>query len=154
MQSISKFLLIFFLSLPLLAQEDPAQELQKALQGFMVLLEQSQKSLKELSETEQQPVPEEENSFSLYYKKVTNAAKVEKRNDLLVKTQIGYKFLREKDIPSTRILILVRDGNVELYGKVHSEKIAQKCIDLALKVRGVKSVTSYLIIKKPVKILL
>jgi phosphopantothenoylcysteine synthetase/decarboxylase len=90
-------LLLFFLSLPLFAQEDPTKELQKALQGFMLLLQESQKSLQELSQTDQKPIPEEKNGFSLYYKRVQNAAKVEKRNDLLIKTQIGYKFLREKE---------------------------------------------------------
>ena len=154
MRSISKLLLVCFLWLPLLAQEDPTQELQKALQGFMLFLQESQKSLKELSQSDQKPIPEEKNGFELYYKKVFNAAKVQERNDLLIKTQIGYKFLREKEIPSSHILILVQNGNVELYGKVHSPKTAQKCIDTALKVRGVKSVTSYLIIKEVAKIFL
>ncbi|MRJ02288.1 MAG: BON domain-containing protein [Epsilonproteobacteria bacterium] len=132
----------------LLAQEPPLDEFQKMLQGFLLMLEQSQKSLQELSQTEQKPIPEERRSFQLYYKQIDNKADVEKRNDLLVKTQIEYKFLKDKDIPASTIMTIVRDGEVELYGKVHSPAIAERAMDLALRVRGVRRVTSYLIIKR------
>lgn len=151
MRLISSLLAGLILNISLLAQEqptDPADELEKALQGFMLLLEKSQKTLKELSDTTQSAVPEEKDSFTLFYKRVQNAQKVEKRNDLLIKTQIEYRYLREKEIPSTLILVIVKDGKVQLFGKVYSKKSALKAMDVALHTKGVKEVTSYLIIKE------
>jgi len=154
MRFISSLLLTVMLSSTLFAKENPSQQLDEALQSFMLFLQKTQKSLKDISQMEQKAVPEEANSFQLFYKKLTNKAKVENRSDLLIKTQIEYKLLRAKDIPSSLILVLVRDGKVELFGKVFDKKTALKAMDLALHVPGVKEVTSYLIIKERAKILL
>jgi len=154
MRFISSLFLTFMFCFNLQAQEEPSQELDQALQSFMLLLEKTQKSLKEISQMEQKAIPEEANSFQLFYKKITNKAKVEKRSDLLIKTQIEYKLLRAKEIPSSSILVLVRNGKVELFGKVYDKKSALEAMDIALHIRGVKEVVSYLIIKERAKILL
>ncbi len=119
---------------------------------MMLLLEKSTEALKDISKTEQNVVPEAKNGFLLYYKTIKNQANVEKRNDLLLKAQIQYRLAVAKEIPSSNILVLVRDGSVELYGKLHDKKMADKAMDIVLHTRGVKDVTSYLIIKEPVKI--
>ena len=153
MRSLKAILLTTLLLLPLFAQNED-EDLQKALQNLVILMEKSASSLKELSSDEQKAIPEEQNSFQLYYRVVQNSLSVKPRNDLLIKTQIQYRLLRTKDVPYSTILVLVRDGKVELYGKVHSQKTAEKILDIALHTKGVKQVTSYLIIKKPAKLLL
>ncbi|NPA83796.1 MAG: BON domain-containing protein [Epsilonproteobacteria bacterium] len=148
---VAKGIGIALLTLHLMAQE-PVDELQKALQAFLLLLEQSQRSLQELTQTDQEPIPEAKNSFLVYYRHIENKAPVEPRNDLLIKTQIEYKFIKTKGIPASTIMTIVRNGSVELYGKVHSKESARKAMDLALRVKGVREVTSYLIIKEPIKV--
>ncbi|SMC08541.1 BON domain-containing protein [Nitratiruptor tergarcus] len=147
-------LAIIALAMNLFAQEPQDDELQKALQNFLLMMEKSTQTLKELSENEQNAIPEEKDSWQLFYKDVKNSAQVKKRNDLLIKTQINYKFLTQKDIPSSTILVTVKDGVVELFGKLYSKKSALKAIDIALHTAGVKEVVSYLIIKTPAKVLL
>jgi osmotically-inducible protein OsmY len=148
------FIPIFTLALFAQSETQTQDELQKALQSFMLLLEKSQMTLKELTDTTQSATPKESDNFELFYKRIKNTQKIEKRNDILIKTQIGYKFLQDKDIPSTQILIIVKDAKVELYGKIYSKKIALKMLDIALHTKGVKEVTSYLIIKELKGILL
>ena len=143
---------ILVLCLNLQAQTD--DELQKALQNLMLLMEKSASTLKEFSQDNQPAVVEEESGFELYYKVIKNAAKIEKRNDLLIKTQIQYRLIRQKEIHSGSILVLVHNQHVELFGKVHSKKEADRIIDIALHTKGVRSVTSYLIVKKVKKVLL
>ncbi len=152
MPSISKILAALTLPLLLLAQEPSPEDLQKAMQNFLLLMEKSTEALKEMSQTEQKAVPESRNSWMLYYKEVKNGAKVQKRSDILIKTQIEYRYFRDQNISASTILVTVRDGIVELYGKVHSTEAAQKAIDLALTTRGVKEVISYLIVKEPQKL--
>ncbi len=156
MRWANKILITLACTLPLLSQpnQEPSQELQKALEQMMLLLEKSSEVVKDLSKTEQKVIPEAKNSFWLYYKHIDNKAKVEKRNDLLLKAQIQYRLAVAKDIPSSTILVVVHDGAVELYGKVHQKAIADKAIQTTLHTRGVKEVTSYLIIKEPAKIAL
>ncbi len=132
----------------------PNDELQKTLEEFLLLMEKSTQTLKSLSQSEQNAIPEEKYSWQLFYKDVINKAKVKQRNDLLIKTQINYKFLVQKEIPNSTILVNVKDGVVELYGKVHSKETALKAIDIALHTTGVKEVISYLIIKFPLKSLI
>ena len=146
-------ILVLFLPVWLFAQQ-PDAEIEKALEQFILLLEKASEAAKDLSKTEQQVIPEEKSTFTLYYKRVENKASVEKRNDALIKAQISYKYFTDKEIPASTIMIIVRNGSVELYGKTLSKAVAQKAIDLALKIRGVKEVTSYLIIKEPAKITL
>ncbi len=134
--------------------ENMDDQLDKALQSLMLLLQKTKEAAKELSDTTQKTIPEKEGVFQLYYKVVKNAAKVEKRNDLLIKTQINYHLLRKKDIPSSFILVLVKDGDVELFGKVYSKEMADEVIHIALQTKGVKRVTSFLIIKEPAKLVL
>ena len=156
MRWANKILITLACTLPLLSQpnQEPSQELQKALEQMMLLLEKSSEVVKDLAKTEQQVVPEAKNSFWLYYKRIDNKAKVEKRNDLLLKAQIQYRLALAKDIPSSTILIVVHDGAVELYGKVHHKATADKVIQTTLHTRGVQEVTSYLIVKEPAKIAL
>ncbi len=160
MRWANKILATLLCTLPLLAQspnksdQEPSQELQRALEQMMLLLEKSSEVVKDLAKTEQKVVPEAKNSFWLYYKHIDNKAQVEKRNDLLLKAQIQYRLALAKDIPSSTILIVVHDGAVELYGKVHHKAIADKVIQTTLHTRGVKEVTSYLIIKELAKIAL
>ncbi len=144
-------LITLLFPLALFAHQD---DLQKALQEFLLMMEQTTKTLKEFSQSQQTPIPEEQNSWQLYYKVVQNGAKVEKRNDLLIKTQISYQLLKAKSIPSSLLLVVVKDGVVEFYGKLYSQKDADKAIDIALHTRGVKKVISYIIIKKPAKSLI
>jgi len=146
-------ILVLFLPVWLFAQQ-PDAKIEKALEQFILLLEKASEAAKDLSKTEQQVIPEEKSTFTLYYKRVENKASVEKRNDALIKAQISYKYFTDKEIPASTIMIIVRNGSVELYGKTLSKAVAQKAIDLALKIRGVKEVTSYLIIKEPAKITL
>ncbi len=156
MRWANKILITLACTLPLLSQpnQEPSQELQKALEQMMLLLEKSSEVVKDLAKTEQQVVPEAKNSFWLYYKHIDNKAKVEKRNDLLLKAQIQYRLALAKDIPSSTILVVVHDGAVELYGKVHHKATADKVIQTTLHTRGVQEVTSYLIVKEPAKIAL
>ncbi len=156
MRWANKILITLACTLPLLSQpnQEPSQELQKALEQMMLLLEKSSEVVKDLAKTEQQVVPEAKNSFWLYYKHIDNKAKVEKRNDLLLKAQIQYRLALDKDIPSSTILVVVHDGAVELYGKVHHKATADKVIQTTLHTRGVQEVTSYLIVKEPAKIAL
>ncbi len=154
MRWTNKILITLACTLPLLSQpnQEPSQELQKALEQMMLLLEKSSEVIKDLAKTEQQVVPEAKNSFWLYYKHIDNKAKVEKRNDLLLKAQIQYRLALAKDIPSSTILVIVHDGAVELYGKVHHKTTVDKVIEIALHTTGVKEVTSYLIVKESAKI--
>ena len=152
MLSISKIAAALALPLLLLAQEPNQEDIQKALQNFLMLMEKSTEALKEMSQTEQKAVPESRNSWMLYYKDVKNSAKVQERSDILIKTQIEYRYFRARDLSASTILVVVRDGVVELYGKVLGTKQAQKAIDLALTTRGVREVISYLIVKEPQKL--
>ncbi|BCD68819.1 BON domain-containing protein [Nitratiruptor sp. YY09-18] len=150
-------LFILLLPLFLLAQqpkENDVTQMQEALQQFMLFMQKATESLKDLSTTKQKAVPEDEHSWMLYYKKLKNAHIPQKRNDLLIKTQLEYNFLTDKSIPSSTILVTVHNGRVELYGKVNSKETADKALDIALHTRGVKEVVSYLIIKFPAKSLI
>ncbi len=143
----------FLLLLPLwLLAQKPDPDIEQALQQFMLLLEKASEAAKDISQTDQRVIPEEKSTFNLYYKHITNQAPVQKRNDTLIKAQISYKFFTDKEIPASTIMIIVREGSVELYGKTLSKEAAQRAIDQALKVRGVKEVTSYLIIKEPARV--
>ena len=152
MPSISKIAAALTLPLLLLAQEPSQEDIQKALQNFLMLMEKSTETLKEMSQTEQKAVPEAKNGWMLYYKDVKNSAKVQERSDILIKTQIEYRYFRARDLGASTILVVVRSGIVELYGKVLGTQQAKKAIDLALTTRGVKEVISYLIVKEPQKL--
>ncbi len=129
-------------------------DLQKAMQNLVILMEKSAATLKEITESNQKAIGVEKKSWMLFYKDIKNSAKVEKRNDLLTKTQIEYRFIKDKDIPNSTILVVVRDGIVELFGKVPGKKTALQAIDTALHTKGVKEVISYLVIIEPKKIAL
>ncbi|BAF70817.1 BON domain-containing protein [Nitratiruptor sp. SB155-2] len=148
----SRWLLILLFAFHLHAQTE--DEIQKALQNLIILMEKSASTVKDFSQNRQPAIPEEQSSFQLYYKQVQNGAKVAKRNDFLIKTQIQYRLLKAKHVSSNDILVLVHNQKVELYGKVHSTKEAEEIINTTLHTKGVRSVTSYLIIKNFKKIVL
>jgi len=149
-------LLALLIPLLLAAQpkQDESAQMEEALQRLMLFMQEASRSLKELSQTKQEAIAESQNGWMLYYKVLKNAKEPQKRNDLLIKTQLQYNFLTDKQIPSSTILVTVHDGRVELYGKVGSKKIADRALDIALKTRGVKEAVSYLIIKFPAKSLI
>ncbi|NPA03754.1 MAG: BON domain-containing protein [Epsilonproteobacteria bacterium] len=131
-------------------KDNPVElEFEKALEGFILLLQKATETAKDLSQTEQEVIPEEKDTFRLYYREVSNKAKVESRNDTLIKAQVSYKLYANKKIPASTLMVVVKDGEVELYGKALGEEGVEEAIKEALRVKGVKSVTSYVIIKKP-----
>ncbi|BCD60990.1 MULTISPECIES: BON domain-containing protein [unclassified Nitratiruptor] len=148
----SRLLLIPLFTFHLQAQTE--DEVEKALQNLMILMEKSASTIKDFTQNRQPATPEEQSSFQLYYKQVQNGAKVEKRNDFLIKAQIQYRLLRAKNVSFNSLLIVVHNQNVELYGKVHSEKEAEDIINTTLHTKGVRSVTSYLIVKKLKRVVL
>lgn len=148
----SSIVILFLCITTLFAQTE--DDLQKAMQNFVILMEKSAATLKEMTESNQKAIPVEKNSWMLFYKDIKNSAKVQKRNDLLIKTQIEYQFIKDKDIPNATILVVVENGVVELFGKVPSKKVALQAIDMSLHTKGVKEVVSYLIIIEPKRIAL
>jgi len=134
------------------SQEGPAFEIEKAIEGFILLLQKATQTAKDLSQTEQEVIPEEKGIFKLYYKEVGNKAKVEERSDALIKAQVSYRLFANKKVPASTLLVVVKDGEVELYGKALGEEGANEAIKEALKVRGVKVVRSYIIIKEPARV--
>ena len=147
------FLVSIFLSTNIFAYEETFDDLNKTAQEILEeaykMFEKSKEIIESFTKTDQKVLPESKNSFLLYHKRVKNSLPVEKRNDFLISTQIKYKISLEKDIPLRDILIISKDGVVELFGKVDSKDKAEKIIDIALKTRGVKEVVSYLIIIEP-----
>ena len=126
--------------------EDFNKTAQEILEQAYKMFEKSKEIIESFSQSEQQVVPESKNSFLLYYKIVKNSLPIEKRNDFLITAQIKYKISIQKDISVKNLLILSKNGQVELFGKVNSKDIADKVINISLKTGGVKEVISYLII--------
>jgi len=97
------------------------------------MLEKSKEIIESFTKTEQNVVLESKNSFIPYYKNIKNKLPVEKRNDFLITTQIKYKISIEKDISVRNLLILSKNGQVELFGKVDSK---EKAVDTPPRKRG------------------
>lgn len=129
--------------------EDINKTAQEILKQAYEMFEKSKEIIESMTKSEQKVLPEKKDSFFLYYKRVKNSLPVQERNDFLITAQIKYKIGIQKDISLGNILIITKNGNVELFGKVSSKEDAEKIIDLALKTNGVKEVVSYLIIIEP-----
>ena len=153
---ISALVLSLLLATNLFSQdfEDLNKTTQEILQKAYKMLEESKNIIKSYTNPKQKAIPETTKGFLLYYKVVENRAKVEKRNDFLISSQIKYQIALQKDISLDDILIKSNSGIVELYGRVDSKEKADKIIDIVLKTRGVKKVVSYLIILEPKKLFL
>ena len=68
-------------------------------------------------------------------------------NDTLIHAAIKYAFLMSEDIHSMQIDVDVKDGVVELFGKVKSAEEAEKAILIALSTKGVWVVKSFFVIR-------
>lgn len=77
------------------------------------------------------------------YQKSKDAA-----NDTLIHGAIKYAFLMSPDIHSMKIDVDVKDGTVELFGKVKSTQEAQKAMQIALSIKGVSGVKAFFVIKE------
>jgi len=69
-------------------------------------------------------------------------------NDTRIHAAIKYAFLMSEDIHSMKIDVDVKDGVVELFGKVKSSKEAEKAMQIALSTRGVLAVKSLFLIEE------
>lgn len=68
-------------------------------------------------------------------------------SDMRIHAVIKYAFLMSKDIHSMKIDVDVKNGVVELLGKVKSNEEAEKAMQIALSTKGVKSVKSLFFIE-------
>jgi osmotically-inducible protein OsmY len=68
-------------------------------------------------------------------------------NDLRIHAAISYAFLISPDIPSMRIDVDVKDGIVDLFGKVKSDKEAEQATLIALLTSGVRAVNSFFVVR-------
>jgi len=69
-------------------------------------------------------------------------------NDTRIHAAIKYAFLMCKDIHSLKIDVDVRDGVVELFGKVKSHEEADKAMQIALSTKGVWAVKALFFIEE------
>ncbi len=67
-------------------------------------------------------------------------------NDGLIHAAIKYAYLVSSDVHSMKIDVDVKDGVVELFGKVQSAKEAEKAMQIALSIKGVWAVESFFLI--------
>ncbi len=87
----------------------------------------------------------------VYSKKAVNKSYEkgkDKANDILIHTAIKYAYLVSSDIHSMKIDIDVKDGVVELFGKVQSAEEAEKAIQIALSTKGVSVVNALFSVKE------
>ncbi len=68
--------------------------------------------------------------------------------DVRIHAVIKYAFLMCKDIHSMKIDVDVKDGVVELFGKVKSSQEAEKAMQIALSTKGVSVVKAFFVIVK------
>jgi len=87
----------------------------------------------------------------VYTKEAVNKS-YEKSKDAISDTRIHaaikYAFLMSSDIHSIKIDVSVKDGVVELFGKVKSDYEAQKAMQIALSTKGVIAVKSFFVIEE------
>lgn len=113
-----------------------------------ILLVKSGAMMKELAQdpTYQEFIDQSSHKANLYYKNIeSNVSKTS--NDMMIKSEIIYKLVRDKEIGSKNIMVLVNNGDVELYGKAPSRTLINKIFALAKAINDVKSVESFIIIK-------
>jgi len=68
-------------------------------------------------------------------------------NDTLIHGAIKYAFLVSEDVHSMKINVDVKDGVVELFGKVKSSQEAEKAIQIASSTKGVWAVNAFFVIR-------
>jgi len=69
-------------------------------------------------------------------------------NDMRINAAIKYAFLMSENIHSMKIDVDVKDGVVELFGKVKSNEEAEEAMQIALSMRGVRAVKSLFFIEE------
>ena len=69
-------------------------------------------------------------------------------NDGLIHAAIKYAYLVSSDVHSMKIDVDVKDGVVELFGKVQSAKEAEKAMQIALSTKGVSVVNALFLVKE------
>lgn len=87
----------------------------------------------------------------VYTKEATNKLykkSKSKVNDALILGAIKYAFLMSSEIHSMKIDVSVKDGIVELFGKVKSNNEAQEAMQIAISTKGVYAVKSFFMIEK------
>ncbi len=87
----------------------------------------------------------------VYAKEVANKSYQKSKNaisDTRIHAAIKYAFLMSSDIHSMKIDVSVKDGVVELFGKVKSDYEAQKAMQIALSTKGVSVVKSFFLIEE------
>lgn len=87
----------------------------------------------------------------VYTKEVVNKSYQKSKdvvNDTRIHAAIKYAFLMSEDVHSLKIDVDVKDGVVELFGKVKSAKEAEKAMQIALSTKGVSSVEAFFLIKE------
>ena len=77
------------------------------------------------------------------YKKSKDAV-----NDTIILGAIKYAYLMSSEIHSMKIDVNVKDGVVELFGKVQSNHEAQEAMQIALSTKGVWAVKSFFMIER------
>ncbi|MBL0709079.1 MAG: BON domain-containing protein [Sulfurimonas sp.] len=70
-----------------------------------------------------------------------------KINDTLILGAINYAFLMSSNIHSMKIDVSVKNGAVELFGKVKSNYEAQEAMQIAISTKGVYAVRSFFVIE-------
>lgn len=97
-----------------------------------------------------QDVKQEVGEKYVYIKEAVNKSYEKGKDatsDTLIYAAIKYAFLMSKDIHSMQINVDVKDGAVELFGKVKSAEEAEKAILIALSTKGVWVVKSFFVIR-------
>ena len=69
-------------------------------------------------------------------------------NDTIILGAIKYAYLMSSEIHSMKIDVNVKDGVVELFGKVQSNHEAQEAMQIALSTKGVWAVKSFFMIER------
>jgi len=87
----------------------------------------------------------------IYTKEVTNTLYTKsqnKVNDTLILGAIKYAFLMSSEIHSMKIDVSVKDGKVELFGKVKNNNEAQEAMQIAVSTKGVYFVKAFFVIEE------
>jgi len=86
----------------------------------------------------------------IYTKEVANNSYKKSKdvvNDTIILATIKYAFIISPEIHSMKIDVDVRNGVVELFGKVRNNLEAQEAIQIAISAKGVLSVKSFFVIE-------
>lgn len=87
----------------------------------------------------------------VYTKEVANKSYKKSKdvvNDTIILSAIKYAFLMSPEIHSMKIDVSVKDGIVDLFGKVKSNREAQEAMQIALSTKGVWAVKSFFMIER------